>query len=119
MCDTSKKDIFDFEHWARLAQSDPEAFETERRAAVASILDEAPPDIRRNLECLQWKIDQVRGRAPNPLSACMRISDLMWDRALGTGGLLSAVECLADPSLPLGRGKTADIVPLHPPQDLP
>ena len=71
------------------------------------------PDIQVRLEALQWKVDQVRARAGTPLMACIRISEMMWDRAVGAGGLLSAVEHLANPTLPFGARGHDNVVPFR------
>ena len=110
MSDSSAFVPFDFDCWAALAVDDPHRFEEQRRQTVTSAIDAAPETIRPRLHALQWKVDQVRRQAGTPLLACMRISDLMWDRALGAGGLLSAVEHLADPALPFGPGQRDNVV---------
>lgn len=111
MLDASKHGNFDFDYWAELARTDPDAFDAARRQAIDRILDSAPESARARLEKVQWKIDHVRRRSGTPLAACLKISDLMWDRVLGQGGLLSAIEHLGDPNLPFGRAESAEVVP--------
>jgi hypothetical protein len=43
---------------------------------------------RERLRGLQWRIDQAR-RNRSPLSACIYISNMMWDHLLGPNGLCS------------------------------
>lgn len=70
---------FDFARWMQLAGTDPERFERARQAAIAELLEAAPPDRQERLRGLQWRIDQERRRARTPLAACLRLSSLMWD----------------------------------------
>jgi len=89
---------FDFDHWARLASTDPEAFERERAALVARTIGEAPAASRERLRRLQWKVDQIRRTSPTPMAAFMRIYRMMWDSVEGPGGLIEALG--GEPSRP-------------------
>lgn len=91
---------FDFDTWAELAKSDPAAFERQRTDAIEEFLRQVPGERRQRLRCLQWRIDHTRERAANPMSACLRISQMMWDSLLGDGGLLEALERLRRPCSP-------------------
>jgi Protein of unknown function (DUF3135) len=82
-----KADEFPFDSWAALARNDPQAFELARKEMIAGLIDAAPERLRSRLEGLQWQVDTLRQRAPNPLSACLKISSLMWDNVLGEQGL--------------------------------
>ncbi|MCP5154774.1 MAG: DUF3135 domain-containing protein [Ectothiorhodospiraceae bacterium] len=88
-------DDFDFDRFARLAKEDPEAFERERAALLAAEMARAPAHLRPRLEGLQWKADVVRSRASNPMAACIKLSELMWERVAGPNGLLEAIQSLA------------------------
>jgi len=85
---------FDFDEWLELAQSDPEAFERRRQRMIEDIIAEAPENLRHRLRCLQWRIDMERARASNPMSACVRLSKMLWDMVYGDNGLLKAMETL-------------------------
>ncbi|HQU16822.1 MAG: DUF3135 domain-containing protein [Gammaproteobacteria bacterium] len=87
---------FDFERWAYLARTDPQAFETERVAAVDAIIRRAPRERQPRLRGLQWQIDQVRRCTHNPVVACERIQRMMWDAVLRDGGLLETLRSLGD-----------------------
>ena len=87
---------FDFDDWAKIARQDPERFEALRREAVESLIDSAPAHQRRRLQGLQWTIDRERERSSNPIAACIRLSDLMWERLAGEGGLLEALTTFAN-----------------------
>ncbi|MBI5450382.1 MAG: DUF3135 domain-containing protein [Gammaproteobacteria bacterium] len=89
MYDTSKRFVFD--DWAQLAATDPEAFELRRKRAIQALLTQAPADIRRRLEGLQWKVDMVRQRSRDPQHACAQLFSMMWDSVYGGDGLLNAL----------------------------
>jgi len=71
-------DIKDFDEWAALAKTDPEAFEQRRREAIEAYIAEAPAEHQQRLRGVQFRVDMERARASNPLSATIRISNLMW-----------------------------------------
>ena len=85
---------FDFDQWVRLAREDPERFEQLRQQKIAEMIAEVPEEIRKRMEGLQWKIDQMRQTASNPMASCIRISSLMWDTVLGEDGLVQSIESL-------------------------
>ncbi len=68
----------DFDEWAALAKSDPAAFEARRQATIEAYLSAAPAENQQRLRGLQFRIDMERQRASNPLSATIRISNMMW-----------------------------------------
>lgn len=77
---TEKKETgFNFDHWSELAQSDPDAFESMRSEKLAACIAKAPGNQQHRLRCLQWRIDVIRKQAKTPLSACIKISNMMWD----------------------------------------
>lgn len=81
----------DFDEWQALAKSDPQEFEARRTQVIEDFIQSAPDDLQRRLRGLQFRVDMERRRAANPLSACMRISDMMWDAVLREGGLRDAL----------------------------
>lgn len=76
-----------FDEWAELAQRDPEAFEAKRKAVVEATIAMADSDIQERLRRTQWKVDRIRENEKNPMAACIKISELMWDSVTGPGGL--------------------------------
>ena len=78
----------EFKQWVKMAQDDPELFERLRLEAINEAIEDAPESHQQRLRCLQWRIDQERRKASNPLSACVRISRMMWESVSGQGGLL-------------------------------
>ena len=78
----------DFDSMTAIAKEDPVEFERLRQMAIDEFIESAPPDRRERLRGLQWRIDQER-RNRTPLSACLRISKMMWDHLLGPNGLLA------------------------------
>src|SRR4030065_279618 len=89
---------FDFEDWASLAQSDPAAFEAKRQAMIDKLIEDAPEDLRQRLRSFQWRIDMERQRSANPLQACIRISNMMWDLIYADRGFLWSLQAMSDPS---------------------
>ena len=77
----------DFDTMTAIAKEDPVEFERLRQMAIDEFIESAPPEKRERLRGLQWRIDQER-RNRAPLSACLRISKMMWDHLLGPNGLL-------------------------------
>ena len=84
--------LSEFDEWASLANSDPEAFEKLRRSLIDQCIEAAPEDRRQRLRSLQWRIDQECARAKTPLGACIRLTQMMWDKILGPGGLLENLQ---------------------------
>lgn len=77
---TTPSQGFDFERWSALAKQDPARFEELRRQEVEAFIKTAPNAAQRQrLERLQWRIDRERERVKNPLSACIRIYNMMWE----------------------------------------
>jgi hypothetical protein len=68
----------DFDKWAELAKINPDAFEKLRSQYLTNVLNKIAEPRRHKFECLQWKIDQIRHTTKSPLSACIKISNLMW-----------------------------------------
>lgn len=81
----------DFDTAMELARTDPEAFEQHRQEAIEAFIASAPERNRHQLRCLQWRIDQERERASNPISACVRLYRMMWDSFAGQCGLVDTM----------------------------
>jgi hypothetical protein len=81
----------DFDRWSEIARTDPETFESMRLAAIERVIESASEANRERLRRLQWRIDQERRLARTPMAACLRISNMMWRRVLGPGGLQERV----------------------------
>ena len=88
----TQKPLVDFDTWSELAQSDPEAFEARRAEIIEQMIQCMPAHRQHRMRCLQWKIDQVRARASSPLSACISLSEMMWDSFDGPGGLREVLD---------------------------
>ena len=86
------KPQIDFDLWADLAKTDSKAFEAKRSEYLEKALLKIPTAKRERARCLQWKIDQVRNQADTPMSACVKISEMMWDSLVGRGGLSDALK---------------------------
>ena len=77
----------DFEQWSALASEDPAAFERCRREMIEGVIDGASQRCQQRLRGLQWRIDQVRDHSPNPMAACISLSNMMWESFAGEEGL--------------------------------
>lgn len=108
MC-ASRSKPFDFDAWMTLAQSDPDAVDEMREDAIEEVIARAQPDMQPRLRALQWRIDMERARASTPLSACVRLSNMMWKLVYDEHGLVSTIRELTNPEsgYPL---RSADIV---------
>jgi hypothetical protein len=96
----------DFDSMTALAQQDPLEFERLRQLAIDGYINSVPAERRARLRRLQWRIDQER-RNRTPLSACIRISKMMWEHFTGQHGLLNLFV-----DKPLTRVKTAKVIPI-------
>ena len=96
---------FDFDYWVKLAKEDPDAYEDMRKKVIQDVIDNSSPRIKRRLEGLQWQIDQIRSSSTNPMSSCLRISQIMWDKVLGDDGLLEHMRQLSSPEQILNTAK--------------
>lgn len=97
-----------FEEWSALAEDDPQAFEQLRKEVISDFLDHIPEHQQLRLRRLQWRIDQVRDRSSNPMSATLDLYSMMWDRVTGEGGMLDVLGTMqSQASLPQ---QTADII---------
>ena len=101
----------DFDRWAELARTDPEAFEVERALLIEAVIQQAPARTQHRLRCLQWKIDRIRDTSGTPLAACLRINRLLWDSLAGEGGLLARLCCMRQPVHPPPGRRRAKILP--------
>ncbi|MEN8132281.1 MAG: DUF3135 domain-containing protein [Pseudomonadota bacterium] len=93
---------FDFDSMVAIAQNNPDEFERLRQQAIDEFIESASPENQARLRRLQWRIDQER-RNRNPMSACIRISKMMWDHLLGSHGLLAHQERLLYNKHPVAR----------------
>ena len=94
----TRKPLVDFDQWTDLAKTDPAAFEKKRAEVIEDMIQRMPAHKQQRMRCLQWKIDQVRARASNPLSACIKLSDMMWESLAGPGGLREVLDGLGQPT---------------------
>lgn len=62
-----------FEYWADLAQRDPAAYFSQRKALIAAFIESAPPQHREDLLRLQDLIDGTRLEAASPAKATRQL----------------------------------------------
>lgn len=97
-----------FDELMRLASQEPEKLEDLRKAWVNSVITNAPENFQRRLRGLQFQIDMERERASNPISSCIRISQMMHE------GLANLREVLTQPEdKNLEEGNTVSAAVLH------
>lgn len=85
--DQNDQKKLNFDHLRKLAERDPVEFEDLRQKAIDNYIATLPDERQILMRRLQWRIDQER-RNRSPLSACIRISGLMWENMLGPKGML-------------------------------
>jgi len=81
----------DFDAVKELARTDPEAFEQYRQDVIEALIARAPERNRQHLRCLQWRIEQELKRASNPIAACVKLYQMMWDSFAGECGLIETI----------------------------
>ncbi len=87
----STRQPMDFEQWSQLACRDPAGFELMRREMIETMIGAASERCQQRLRGLQWRIDQVRSRSANPMSACISLSNMMWESFAGDDGLVQTL----------------------------
>ena len=65
---------FNFDEWLELAQKNPEKFERRRTEEIEKIIKSSPPETKKRLERLQWKVNEERRKLKNPLSSAAVIA---------------------------------------------
>ena len=88
----------DFEEWSKLAKRDPETFESLRTRMLDACIAQASKGRQQRLRCLQWRINQVRKTASNPMAACISISDMMWETFTDLGQAYRNIESRRQPN---------------------
>ena len=100
----------DFEEWAQLAQHDPHTFEQLRHRLLEAYISRSSSSHQDRLRRLQWRIDRLREQASNPMSACVQISNLMWDTFDQLGKAYKNPDICQSEKTP-EDGKSAAVVP--------
>ena len=81
-----------FDEWAALALSDPQAFEVQRQEVIDRAIRAAPAARQEKLRRIQWKLDQIRRTSRTPMAACLRMNRLLWESVSGDNGLLARLQ---------------------------
>lgn len=105
---------FDFDFWAELARSDPEAFDQRRRELLEKAIRLCKSDQRR-MRGLQNRIELERRKAGVPLKACLRLSGLMWESFGKLNGRLNGQNRLTLVKPEAMPPASARILPFRPP----
>ena len=108
----------DFKVWSDLAQQDGDTFESMRLAAIEEFIGSAPEQQQHRLRCLQWRIEQERRLSRSPMGACIRISRMMWESAIGEDGLVNHIrrlkEFCEEDDNPTTPSSLATVIPIRP-----
>lgn len=105
---------FNFDEWMKLAKDDPEVFEKQRLEAIQNVLTNSSDNSKNRLEGLQWQIDQIRKTSKTPMSACLNISRMMWEKVQGEDGLVEALNQLTgEAPIKPKKAYRAKVVQLH------
>lgn len=67
---------FDFDEWAKLYETDPEAFERKRKELLEQTIMKAPVENRAMLRIIQMECDSIH-QTMDPMEATVAISEMM------------------------------------------
>ncbi len=73
-------DVFDFDRYRALADSNPAEFERQRKIATSQVIDRL--DASPRLRGLQFTIDMERMRCRTAHKSSLRLYQMMWERFL-------------------------------------
>jgi len=118
MEDTNEQTInveveFDFDVLMELTKNNPEEFEIIRQKIISDFIQSLPEDRRHRMECLQWRIDQVRAKAKNPLASCMAITEMMWQSFEKLNALFMEMKKSETSGSKAEPMQSADIIPIR------
>ena len=97
-----------FDELMRLASQEPEKLEDLRKNWVDTTINSAPEPYQRRLRGLQFQIDMERERASNPVSSCIRISQMMHE---GLANLREAINKTENDNLEEDNEMSAAVIP--------
>lgn len=69
----------EFPEISELLKMSDEEIEQFRTEYIKEFIERAPPKLKHRLEGLQFKIDSIIATSSNPLHACIKISNLMYE----------------------------------------
>ena len=74
-----QQELPDFDTLKAMAEQNPQALEDLRQQFVNDLIANAPPAVQRRLRGLQFQIDAQRRIHKNPLAACIKLSEMMYE----------------------------------------
>jgi Protein of unknown function (DUF3135) len=89
-----------FDELADLGRRDPDALQRLGRLLTDDVIRHAPGASRRRLEGLKFRIEMERQRAPNPLAACARLSQMMFESLSELHSVLNEPDGFRKPATP-------------------
>ena len=106
----------DFDTLLGMARNNPDELEQLRRNLTGQVIDSAPEEIKRRLHGLQFQIDARCQSSSNPMSACIKISQMMHDSLSTMRFVLNNVTAQGEPIpalLKRNRSNSADVIPFR------
>lgn len=89
-------------YWAELEKTDHDRCQGEREHCLQMLILKASAGKQLQLQRLLWKINAVCSRATNPLSSCVRSSEMMWTYLVAEDGFFHTSVLWRDLSYRLG-----------------
>lgn len=74
-----KSNLPDFDELLFLANNKPDDLERLRKQLIEEAIQDAPPEYQRRLRGIQFQVDMKIRQSANPMSACVAISELMYE----------------------------------------
>ena len=81
---------FNFDEWADLAKSDPQAFEVKRKSLIDDVISQAPEEHRKRLQGIQWRLDAERKICKNDLVYLEKVYGQMIDSLFNLRNVLGS-----------------------------
>jgi len=88
----SRSDLPCFDELMQMSRQDPDKLEALRLRLTDELLRDKPPEQRRSLEQLAFKIEAERTRCQSPMGLCIRFSNMMHERFWNMAGLLQRLQ---------------------------
>ncbi|WP_409522881.1 DUF3135 domain-containing protein [Nitrincola sp. MINF-07-Sa-05] len=88
----SRSDLPCFDELIKMNRQDPDKLEALRLRLTDELLRDKPPEQRRSLEQLAFRIEAERKRCQHPMGLCIRFSNMMHERFWNMAGLLQRLQ---------------------------
>lgn len=105
------RDLPDFDTLVHLHKENPEELERLRLELTSAILENSPPEARRRLEGLQFRINMELRKARTPEARCVKLSSMMHE------SFAELNDVLHNPVQSRTSTAKADVIPFAPVRD--